>query len=66
MSCPWRRCEGSGFQKPVDPALSAANEKALADLMAARARQDAVWTSQTAPVTDISGGGEERPSPKND
>ena len=41
MSCPRRRCEGSGFQKPTDPALAAANDTALNALLAARAEHDA-------------------------
>jgi hypothetical protein len=41
MSCPRRRCVGSGFQKPTDPALSAANDTALNALLAKRAEHDA-------------------------
>jgi hypothetical protein len=41
MSCPRRRCDGSGFQKPTDPALSAANDTALNALLAKRAEHDA-------------------------
>lgn len=41
MSCPRRRCVGSGFQKPTDPALAAANDTALNALLAARAEHDA-------------------------
>lgn len=44
MSCPLRRCEGSGFQKPADPALAAANDTALNALLAARAEHDARLT----------------------
>lgn len=51
MSCPWRRPQGSGYQKPADPALAASNEKALADLMAARRAQEARWAwTQEEPV----------------
>jgi hypothetical protein len=44
MSCPLRRCEGSGFQKPSDPALAAANDTALNALLAKRAEHDARLT----------------------
>ena len=44
MSCPLRRCEGSGFQKPSDPALASANDTALNALLAARAEHDARLT----------------------
>lgn len=51
MSCPFRRPQGSGYQKPTDSALAAANEKALADLMAARRAQEARWSwTQAEPV----------------
>lgn len=41
MSCPLRRCQGSGFQKPSDPVLASANDTALNALLAARAEHDA-------------------------
>jgi hypothetical protein len=51
MSCPLRRPQGSGYQKPADSTLAAVNEKALADLMAARRAQEARWSwNQAAPV----------------
>lgn len=51
MSCPLRKPQGSGYQKPADPTLAAANEKALADLMAARRAQEARWSwAQEVPV----------------
>ena len=51
MSCPWRRPQGSGYQKPADPALAASNEQAFADLMAARRAQEARWSwAQAEPV----------------
>lgn len=51
MSCPFRRPQGSGYQKPADSALAAANEKALAELMAARRAQEARWSwTQAEPV----------------
>lgn len=53
MSCPRRRCEGSGFQKPTDPALAAANDTALNALLAARAEHDArlagFWKATDSP-----------------
>ena len=51
MSCPLRRPQGSGYQKTADPSLAAANEKALADLMAVRRAQEARWSwTQEVPV----------------
>lgn len=51
MSCPLRRPQGSGYQKPADPTLATANEKALAELMAARRAQEAHWSwTQEVPV----------------
>lgn len=51
MSCPWRKPQGSGYQKPADPTLAASNEKALADLIDARRAQEARWTwTQADPV----------------
>jgi hypothetical protein len=35
--------EGSGYTKPRDPVLAAANEKAFADMMNARAQYDSFW-----------------------
>jgi hypothetical protein len=54
MSCPRRRPEGSGYQKPSDAALAAANEKALASLMAARYQQDEALYGAWAAATDCS------------
>jgi len=45
MSCPLRRPQGSGYQKPKDAALAASNESALAALLAARKVQDAVYAA---------------------
>ena len=51
MSCPLRKPQGSGYQKPADRSLAAANEKALADLMAARRAQETRWSwTQVEPV----------------
>lgn len=51
MSCPLRKPQGSGYQKPTDPTLAAANEKALAELMSARRAQEARWSwTQVEPV----------------
>ena len=51
MSCPFRKPQGSGYQKPADPSLAAANEKALAELMATRRAQEARWSwTQAEPV----------------
>lgn len=43
MSCPLRRPQGSGYQKPKDVALAAANESALAALLAARKAQNQMY-----------------------
>jgi hypothetical protein len=55
MSCPRRKPQGSGYCKPMDPVAAAANEKALAELMAARAKQDALlygaWTADCSDST---------------
>ena len=49
MSCPLRKPQGSGYQKPKDTALAAANESSLAALLAARKAQDATYaTAYTA------------------
>jgi hypothetical protein len=53
MSC-GRGPEGSGYTKPTDPALAAANEKAFADMMNARAQYDSFW-SPPAPSYDPNG-----------
>lgn len=49
MSCRLRRCDGSGFQKPADPALASANDTALNALLAKRAEHDeriaGFWTA---------------------
>lgn len=51
MSCPLRKPQGSGYQKSADSSLAAANEKALADLMAARRAQEIRWSwTQAVPV----------------
>lgn len=43
MSCPYRKPQGSGYEKPTDAALAAKNESALQALLAARAIQEAKW-----------------------
>jgi len=45
MACPARRIEGSGYRKSEDPDLEIRNNCALAELMAAREAQDAVFQS---------------------
>jgi len=51
MSCPLRRPQGSGYQKPKDTALAAANETSLAALLAARKAQDtAAYAAYVDPV----------------
>ena len=45
MSCPLRKPQGSGYQKPKDTALAAANESSLAALLAARKAQDSVYAA---------------------
>ncbi len=46
MSC-GRGPEGSGYTKPHNPELAAANERAFADMMAARAQYDTFWNPPT-------------------
>jgi hypothetical protein len=54
MSC-GRGPDGSGYVKSSDPALAAANEKAFADILAARAQYDSYWL--TTPLTSCNPNG---------